>query len=225
MLYRVIAYIARASVLLPIILLLLRPIKWRKTKGLWVIFVYLIYCFLNEILNSYFNQILHYTNFFLFNIFTIIEHLLLSYYAFCFIKNTLCRRLIVVLSFCFLIWASIHTVNSPHDFDSISSSVGSILLILYSIYYFFEQLRNPSHLFFYSSTEFWVFVAILLYFSGIFFLFTYTENLISNPSFIIQYTLINCSFYILKNILLGVAMYVKENPNDNRFVNFARQPM
>ena len=42
------------------------------------------------------------------------------------------------------------------------------------------------------------------------------ENMIANRAFQIQYTVINSVFYILKNILLSVAMLMKPTPIKNQ---------
>jgi hypothetical protein len=42
------------------------------------------------------------------------------------------------------------------------------------------------------------------------------ENMITDKSFHIQYTIINSAFYILKNILFSVAIFMKTAPVKNQ---------
>ncbi|MDQ6756470.1 MAG: hypothetical protein M3004_06005 [Bacteroidota bacterium] len=77
------------------------------------------------------------------------------------------------------------------------------------IYYFFDQLKQPNTLMIYSSINFWIIISFLIYLSGTFFLNIYADSMIDNRAFIKEYIVINSSFNILKNILLGIAMLMK----------------
>ena len=86
------------------------------------------------------------------------------------------------------------------------------------IYYFFDQLKQSNTLLIYSSINFWVIISFLIYISGTFFLFIYADSLINDKSFIKQYIIINSGFSILKNILLGIAMLMKPEQNNNQSI-------
>jgi hypothetical protein len=58
-------------------------------------------------------------------------------------------------------------------------------------------------------------VAILLYFSGTFFIILYAQSQIENDSFQFQYSVINNAFDILKNLLLGLAMIMQSGDKNN----------
>ena len=94
-------------------------------------------------------------------------------------------------------------------FDSITSGVESILIILMCIYYLIVQIKGSNNLLVYSTTSFWIIITFLIYLSGTFFLYIMAENMINDRNFRIQYTFINSAFYIIKNILLSVAMLMK----------------
>lgn len=83
------------------------------------------------------------------------------------------------------------------------------------IYYFFDQLKQPNTFLIYSSINFWIIIAFLIYLSGTFFLFIYAESMLSNKEFLQQYIIINSSFALLKNILFSIAMLMKTNQNNN----------
>ncbi len=65
----------------------------------------------------------------------------------------------------------------------------------------------------YSTFNFWIIITFLIYFSGTFFLYIMTENMVYNKDFQIQYLIINSCFSILKNLLLCIAMTMKINSN------------
>ncbi|MBI2729641.1 MAG: hypothetical protein HYX40_02620 [Sphingobacteriales bacterium] len=96
----------------------------------------------------------------------------------------------------------------------------AILVIIWSILFFYEQLTKTTdsqQIFLYSSPSFWVVAAYLIYFAGTFFLFIYSQNQnleeqVSEIS--IQYSLINGVFVLIKNILLSVAMFSKGDSMD-----------
>ena len=91
-----------------------------------------------------------------------------------------------------------------------------VLIIAMCIYYFFDQLKDSNTLLIYSSINFWIVIAFLIYLSGTFFLYIYADSMINDKAFIQQYIIINSSFGILKNILLGVAMLMKPTQKDNQ---------
>ncbi len=180
----------------------------------------MVYSLVTELVNFVMSYDHHYTSFFNFNLFGIVEYCLLTYYIRSRIRNKTLKSLILILSGLFLI-VSIIRISSHYfnTYDSLSNGLESILLIIYSIFYFFEQISKPSHIFFYAIPEFWIIVAILLYFSGTFFIDTYAQGLIEDQSFKVQYSVINNSFGILQNLLFGVAMIVKGGDKINDLPN------
>lgn len=151
----------------------------------------------------------HITLYLLFNLFNIVEYGLITYYIYRLVKNGAFKTVMIALSAAFILLAGFRMARSSNDtFDSLSLTLESIFLIIYSIYYLFEQMRSPDHLFFYSIPDFWIIVGVLLYFSGTFFINIYAQSMIKDESFQFQYQLINPAFYILKNVLFAVAMFV-----------------
>jgi hypothetical protein len=100
-----------------------------------------------------------------------------------------------------------------NSLSSLLTGVETVLIIAMCIYYFFDQLKQTNSLMIYSTINFWIIISFLVYLSGTFFLYIYADSMIKNPSFKKQYFLINSSFYILKNILLSIAMLMKADDN------------
>jgi hypothetical protein len=196
--------------------MLLRKKSLRDT-GLWVIFIYLCYGVVTEAINTYYNLVYDDNPYFNFDLFSIVEYILLTIYIRRIVRNKTFKTIILVSLVLFVPYAT-YNLFGPYykKFDSVSTSLESILLIIYAIFYLFEQITKPNHIFFYSIPEFWVIVTILLYFSGTFFLGLYASGLLdTDKDFHYGYQLIGASFDILKNLLLGVAMVVKGNIEDN----------
>lgn len=106
------------------------------------------------------------------------------------------------------------------SFDSITAGIESISIILLCIYYLISQLKGTNTQFIYSTSNFWIIITFLIYLSGTFFLYIMAENMTIDRSFRIQYVVINSVFNIIKNILLSVAMLMKETPSNIQSKNF-----
>ena len=78
--------------------------------------------------------------------------------------------------------------------------------------YFFEEMSTPQVSFVYSTPSFWLIVGILIYSTGTFFLFMFSENLSDDEWE--KWSIINYVFTILKNICFAIAISIKNNSND-----------
>lgn len=185
-----------------------------KTKELRVILYYLIYSICNELLTLYFNKVLRISAFLLFDVFTVIEFILFSLFFYLIITNSKIRKLTFLLLIGFVIFSVVDYlfIRKKNSFNSITSGIEAVLIIIMCIYYFFDRLKQPNPALL-GSFNFWIIIAFLIYLAGTFFLFIMAENMIRDRSFQIQYVIINSSFEILKNILLSIAMFMQPTPN------------
>ena len=62
------------------------------------------------------------------------------------------------------------------------AGVEAILIISMCIYYFYDQLKETNTLLIYTTQNFWIIIAFLIYLSGTFFLYIYAENMIERQS-------------------------------------------
>ena len=97
-----------------------------------------------------------------------------------------------------------------NSFDSIPSGITSLIFLIYSIFFFYERISDPSSLFLYASPVFWVVVALIIYSAGTFFPFIYAQSHMKEDEFRSEYNLIHDILYIFKNILLACAMLVTD---------------
>ena len=143
--------------------------------------------------------------------FTISEFILISLFIYLSLKKKKIRYLVLIGVPFFLVIATINILNGGKGtfFDSLSASAESILLIIYSIFFLYEQLTDQEVIYVYYLKKFWIVLAVLLYFSSTLFLFIYAETLTQQEYN--NYWSINNVFNILKNILFSVAFLMKKS--------------
>ena len=214
---KILQNIASFSSLLPLILFFIFQ-RNTKTKELRVISFYLIYAFINDVVAYYLFRIANLRPFFIYDIFDVVEFCFFSWFFYLVIKNRSIKRLIIPLIVLFCVFSLSLYIFLPetNSFSSIIAGVESVLIISMCIYYFFDQLKESNTLLIYASINFWVIISFLIYLSGTFFLYIYSESKMGDPTFQKEYIIINSSFIILKGILLGVAMLMKPTNNNNQ---------
>jgi len=199
--------ISYLSGILPIIFYLLF-FKRNKEGGYWVIFVY---SFFSLFADTAFKipSIKHYS-FYVLSALTIIEYSLFSYFIFISYKEKIFKTILIVCSILFYAIAVINILSKRSaTFDSLSASLEASLLILFSIFFLYEQIKDPTIFYVYTSKRFWIIIAFLLYFSSILFLFIYAVTFTSQQHQ--SYWRINNIFDTLKNLLFTIAFAMKKN--------------
>jgi hypothetical protein len=167
---------------------------------------------LNNALSYYlFNVINYEEGFVIYDVFAIVELACFLIYIKQIIQNKKLAKYLPLVFVVFLIFNIIDYffLRTEESFNSIASGVEAIIIIVFCLYYFYEQLKETSTLLIYETHNFWIIIAFLIFFSGTFFLYIYTENTIKDKTFLNQYAIINSGFYLLKNILFSVAMLMK----------------
>lgn len=202
---RVLANLSSASGILPIVFFL---IFLRRNKEIifWVVFLYALLSFSTDI--EFFIARSKVAHFRILYSFTIIEYTFFSTFFYLNLKSSLNKWFLIVGSIFFYVFA-IYSIAKTTDykFDSLSASVEFTLIILYSILFFFEQLKSPENLFIYSSKNFWITVAILVYLAATLFLFISSAYISDEERK--AYWPINHVANIIKNILISFAFILK----------------
>lgn len=201
-------YISTFSGLLPLMVFIIFS-RWNIMLQSGVILLYISYSLLNDVFVVFFAD-----NFnsefgtFLFNsLFTIIEHVLISFFFFTIVNGKKFKLIIKLFSALFVSLAIIILIFSFNSsasfrFDTLASSISSFTLLSYSIIFFYEKIQNPEITFIYATFEFWVVVGIMIYFSGTFFLFINVDNLSDQE--LNKFWIINLVCNIFKNLLFAV---------------------
>jgi hypothetical protein len=151
-------------------------------------------------------------------LFLVTEFLLLSQYYYCYVQLKT-KKIILVLSSVFFMAYSFYdylTTKNPLEFSFIPLVIECLFFALVIIYFFYEKLQYNVSAPILHTSEFWVSVAFLLYFSGNFFLFLFSKSNLNDPNFRNQYIIIYGSVTIIKDILLTVAIIVNAYINDGK---------
>lgn len=208
-------YVTTYSDILPAILFLFAVTK-HKDKGLWVLFWLNLYSFVNNlvILNDWYVP-LHLNNYVLFRCFTVLGYTLIAYFFYLSISSPKVKKTILISFFLFLGYAIYDFLKSPlESFDSIPSAIEAILIIIFSIFYLFEQIRIPKVFFIYTLDKFWIITSFLVYFTGTFFLFILAESYMNDPAFVENYVTINNLFLLFKNIFFSIGLLIRNKDNE-----------
>jgi hypothetical protein len=182
----------------------------------------MIYCAANDIWAFYLHKIAAFELLSFFSdLFTIVELCFFSWFFYLIIHNAKIKITVLLLAIAFVIFSIfLYLFSSKNSsFSSIITGVETILIIAMCIYYFFDKLKQPDTALIYTSTNFWIIISFLIYLSGTFFLYLYSDsNMLKNKIFLRQYIMINSSFNILKNVLLGIAMLMKPDKNNDQAI-------
>ena len=200
--------ISTFSGILPIVFFILFYNR-NKDGGYWAIFLYCILSLCADA--SYHISGIKDYSFYILSTFSIVEYSLFAYFLYMAFKERVFK---IVLIFCSVLFYSIALVNMfkgkrTESFDSLSASLESSLLIIYSIFYLYEQIKDPTVFYIYYSKKFWIIIAFLLYFSSTLFLFIYAVNLTREQYKF--YWSINNIFDALKNLLFAVSFTMRKN--------------
>lgn len=152
-------------------------------------------------------------NFHALSLFTVIEFCLFSLATFYLLSNSYLKKIIIGFIPIFFAFSLIQYIKSnPEDeIDSLSISVEYILIIIFTLFYFYEEISIPQATFIYSTKAFWIITGILIYSAGTFFLFLFSDNLSDDEWE--KYSIINYVFTILKNTCFGIAVTIKHTPD------------
>jgi hypothetical protein len=203
-----------------LILLIIYFINKNKLKELNPIVVYTIVSILfTFLINSLFFKLTG-KKFFGYRIFTAIEGVCFGYYFYFIIQYKIAKKILIVLGVVFLALALFDLKNSQADtFDSIPTVIECLILLSFSVYYLYEQIKEPNNLFLYNSPNFWIVVGIILFFSGNFFLFIYGQTSYNLPLWENTFTLINGVCSLLEYSLFLVAFIIAKNTSKNQKSN------
>lgn len=148
-------------------------------------------------------------------VYNVLEYSLLSYVFYLNIKNKVIRNIllysIVPYTF-FCIYSFIVSKEPSLAFFPLIFEY--LVLLLFIIYFFFEVLQETLLDPIYIKPIFWISVAFIINFSGNFFLLLTSVNSFQDQAFRDTFTIIYSSVTILKNILLCIAVSIKDRTYD-----------
>jgi hypothetical protein len=205
--------LAHYSDLLPIFFFLFFLRKNSQPKGIWIIIVYTAYDFLINFGLLYLSH--KPLKVFLYSSYTFFEYLFFAYFFLQVIKNPRFKKIISIVSIIFSVFLILYAyLGKVKGIDSLPIGIETILILVFSFYFLFEQLNDTTNLFIYSKYTFWIILGMLLYLAGSFFIYIYASQL--NQEEILKYWIFTNIFSIIKNILFVIALAVHANQSQTK---------
>jgi len=200
--------------ILIIILFFLFLNKTKKEKPLLLLAVYTI---IDTLLNYFQPYILNITfRYYCWSTFTFIEYSIFTFIIYSTLKNLKIKKLILILSILFILFTTIfNIVTNFQKIDSIPIGIETILILLFSFYFLYEQTNDPGSLFIYNKYQFWIIIGFMIYLAGSFFVFLYASGL--ENELLTQYWFLTNCFYVLMIILFTVAFYIHLKKNKSTY--------
>jgi len=172
-----------------------------------------VFTFANDIfitICDYYNN--EYLIFNALSFFTILEYGFFSFAIYLLLKKYELKKIILGLAPVFIAFAFIHYLRSVDaSIDSLPITVENIIIIIFCLFYFFEEINFHIATLFYLTISIWIITGILIYSAGTFFLFLFSENLTDDEWK--KWSIINSVFTILKNTCFGIAVTIKHTPD------------
>jgi hypothetical protein len=154
----------------------------------------------------------------LYNISTTIEISFYLWVLFCILKGIIVKRIIRVLLFVypFLSFVDIIFIQGKDDFHSIGYAFGCLLIVFFTIFYFYELFAKPKAILLTREPSFWICTALLFFYSVTFPLFASANFMKSFPPILannVQYILIvlNVFLYLLFSIAFLCRIKIKKS--------------
>ena len=209
-LFRILHY---SSDILVILIYLLLYSKIKREKSLLIITIYI---FLDLILNLFNRYFTPNWGLYIWSTFTFVEYSIFSYIIWSNIKQILVRKIIFYCSLIFIVFTTVYNIlTNFKSIDSIPIGIETILILLYSFYYLYEQTNDTSNLFIYSKYQFWIIIGFMIYLAGSFFVFIYASKM--ERDLLSQYWFLTNGFYACMNILFAISFFVFVKKPKNNF--------
>lgn len=195
---------------MPILVFLLFSFN-RKQRPKWAIFLLLIIGLLIDIAAYSISQ--KYRNtLWLINIYTAVEFSFLTYFFTIIIKR---KKVILFIKVVYIAFISFWIINNVllsniYRFDYISQAIEFIFLLAFCVLYFFQKVRVVSTEYIYSTYDFWLVAAILMYCAGTFFSFLVSTSQEASPS-TLAFEYITRFGNIFKCILITIAFSINSD--------------
>lgn len=203
------SYLSAASIVVPLIVSITKHRTFSTV--LKVLFLYVILCTIIEIVSIILAQYDIY-NLFLSHTLTFLEFSIFTFIFFNILKINERKTLLItiILTFLLICLIDLEFISGYKKINEFSRNVECFTLITFAILYFKNfiqqtEYQNPLKLF-----SFWFSTATIIYFSGSFFLFIFSNNILDkSPATFLALFTIHSVFNITFNILLAVSFTKK----------------
>jgi hypothetical protein len=191
------------------LIILLFILHYRRVKHEKAFLAITLYCFIESLLNlsSKYVGLGFILTLYIWSTFTFVEYLIFTYVIWITLKSRSVRRIMLYTSIASIVFTTIYNIATNfRSIDSIPIGVETILILLFSFYYLYEQMNDTVSLFIYSKSHFWIIIGIMIYLAGSFFIFI-LGNVI-DTRLLIQYWFVTNVFYVLMIILFAISFFV-----------------
>ena len=148
-------------------------------------------------------------------IFAFLEYAFFSYFFYINIQNRTFKRFILFSSILFTVFLILFVpFSDPKSRDSIPVGIETILVLIFSFFYLFEELNVISPDAIYKKYQFPIVTGIMIYLAGSFFIYVYTSQV--SPETIAQYWVLTNAFYVLKNLLFILSLFISIKHSKNK---------
>jgi len=182
----------------------------KRDKTLLPLILYLIISILSDYV---FNPIIkHYSNNYSIGLrlFTIIEFSFISFF-YSRVFGLKSKKIITPAIILFAGFSLIDFYYSRNSlFDSVPTGISALIFVIYSIVFFYHQLKYNTTKLIYHLFEFWAIVGVFIYFSGNFFLFIFSQKNFSDPMFKNLFYTFLTTFSIMRNLFWLTAIVVSK---------------
>jgi hypothetical protein len=143
-----------------------------------------------------------------------IEFSLLTYIYALFLRNAIIKKIFILAIIPFIIFCLVDYISSKGpQLPYVQFLIECLFFIIVIIYFFFEKMKQEANEPLFQTFIFWFAVAFIINFAGNFLLYVYSETSNKDADFKTNYTIIYSTVTIIKNILLCIAVTIKEIPN------------
>lgn len=149
----------------------------KKKRSLWAIVFYSLSTILLLFLQDYIPRKL--TPFKIYYAFTTLcEFSFFTFFIWSNVKSKKFKQVIILASVGFVIFLSLYYSFAKFKrIDSVPIGVESLLILIFSFYFFYEQVNNKEVLFIYNNYTFWIITGIMIYISGSFFIYIFANQI------------------------------------------------
>ena len=219
----IVAYIDTFFSLLPVLFFFIYWNQAKSERGLWLVVVYSLFFFCINILITSWKKIP-----LLYDSLTLVEFLLFSWFLVTQLATQTTKKILVFLgvlytifyvAFTFYTKAFTSTDSIPENtaiIDSIPIGIEAIIVLVFSFYYLYEQMRDTTNMFIYNTFQFWIVLGMVLYLAGSFFIYIFSNNLSGDD--VKKYWVITNFFSILRSIFFTIAIIQHAKPTKNRLL-------
>jgi hypothetical protein len=192
------------SPLVPLLIVVLRRKKLARYQAVIVIFVTV--SFLTDLFSTY---IMRGGNYYLLHGYGLLESAILIYFYYLVLKES--KKVTAIVGAAFLAFYVVNSLTWEYRvFNTYGSTMECLLMIGFAMALFFQFYKEEEDIFIDQSPLFWMNIGILVYFSGAFFSFILSREILSGPMTWMLHNLCN----VLKNLLFAIALW-KVHPRNS----------